>query len=349
MVHEEIATHGHEQVTHFADEETGLRAIVAVHDTTLGPSLGGTRMLPYESNGAALRDALRLSRAMTYKAAAADLELGGGKAVIVGDPEVKTGEMMRAYGRAVQRLCGRYITSVDMNTDATDMDAVATETEYVTALSDGLGDPSPVTAQGAFAGIEACVEAVYGTTALDGRSVAVQGLGKVGRRLTERLVGHGAEVTVTDVDESTVRSVADEYGVSTVPPEDIYDVSCDIFAPCAIGGVINDDTIPRLDCDVVAGAANNVLESREHARALHDRGVLCAPDYVLNAGGLITVATEYEGGTMGDALAAAEAIGDRVRTLVDRADEQDRPVVEVADEYAEERIETAGAEAELSA
>lgn len=338
MVHGEMVEFGHEQVTHFLDEETGTRVIVALHDTTLGPGLGGTRMLPYETEAAALRDVLRLSQAMTYKAAVSDLDLGGGKAVIVGDPEEKTDEMMYAYGRMIDRLCGRYVTSVDVNTTTADMDLIAGETAHVTATSDGLGDPSPVTARGVFASIRACVESTYGTADLDDRSVVVQGVGKVGRRLTELLLEQNATVRVSDVDEEAAAAVADRYGVDTVPPEDVHAEPCDVFAPCAVGGVINDETIPKLDCDVVAGAANNILEDRIHARRLHDRDILYAPDYVINAGGLITVATEYLGGTREDALEAAEEIGDRLRSFIDRADDRGVTVLEIADEYAEERF-----------
>lgn len=341
MVHSEMAEYGHEQVTHFLDEATGLRAIVALHDTTLGPGLGGTRLLPYDTETEALRDVLRLSSAMTYKAAASDLDLGGGKAVVVADPDEKTDALMRAYGRAVDRLDGRYVTSVDVNTSTADMDLIAEETDHVTAVSDGLGDPSAVTAQGVFSGIRACVEARYGTDALDGRSVVVQGLGKVGRNLTERLVDAGAEVTVTDVDRAALQRAVEELDVGTVAPEEVYDHPCDVFAPCAMGGVVNDDTIDRLSCDIVAGAANNVLEERRHADELRDRGILFAPDYVINAGGLVTVATEYAGGTREDALAAAAAIGPRLVRFVERADERGVTVLEAADRYAEERIEAA--------
>lgn len=338
MVHSEMAAFGHEQVTHFHDEETGLRAIIALHDTTLGPGLGGTRMLPYETHADALEDVLRLSRGMTYKAAAADLDLGGGKAVIVGNPNEKTEDMMRAYGRAVERLGGHYITSVDMNTTTNDMDAINEKTGHVTGLNDGLGDPSPVTAEGVFSSIEACAEAMYGRTDLSGRTVAIQGLGKVGRRLAEQLLKAGATVKVTDVNEAAVDAVGEEYDVETIAPGDIYSEPCDIFTPCAIGGVINDDTIPQLECDIVAGAANNILEHRRHAQALHDHDILYAPDYVINAGGLITVATEYFGGTKEDALSEAAAIGPRLAEFIERSEDRDVPVLEIADAYAEERI-----------
>lgn len=332
----------HEQVTYFSDEETGLQTIVALHDTTLGPGLGGTRMLAYETEDAALTDVLRLSYAMTYKAAAADLDLGGGKAVIVGDPEIKDREFLRAYGRAVDRLGGRYITSVDVNTSVADMDVVAAETEYVTGTSGGLGDPSPVTAHGVFHGMDACVEHVYGRDALSDLHVVVQGVGKVGAALTTKLVERGASVTIADPNDDRVAELVEEYGVESVPTADVYDVSCDVFAPCAMGGALDDDTIPRLDCDIVAGAANNVLaDETRHAGVLHDREILYAPDYVINAGGLITVAKEYLGGTREDAFGETEEIRARLLTMLERADDEGTTVLEAARRYVEDRLDAA--------
>ncbi|WP_247000320.1 Leu/Phe/Val dehydrogenase [Halosolutus gelatinilyticus] len=339
MVFASISDGGHEQVSYFADSETGLRAIMAIHDTTLGPSLGGTRILDYGSEDEALEDVLRLSRAMTYKAAAADLPLGGGKAVIVGDPdEIKSEALFEAYGRAVDCLGGRYVTSVDVNSGVADMDVVARETDHVVGTSGGLDDPSPITAHGVFRGIRACAESVYGTGSVDGLEVVVQGLGKVGRSLADDLLDRGASVAVSDVDTEAVEAFARERDVEVVPPDAVYDRPCDVFAPCAIGGVVNDETVPRLECDVVAGGANNVLADRRHARDLRDRGILYAPDYVLNAGGLITVAKEYLGGDRDEAYAEAAAIGDRLLELIDRADDRGTTVLEAAEAYAEERI-----------
>lgn len=342
MVFDSIGDDGHEHVSYFSDPETGLEAIVAIHDTTLGPSLGGTRILDYDSEDDALEDVLRLSRAMTYKAAAADLPLGGGKAVILGDPaEIKSEALFEAYGRAVECLAGRYITSVDVNTGVADMDVVARETDHVVGTSDGMEDPSPITAHGVYHGIRACVESVYGTSSVRGRDVVIQGLGKVGRALAEELLADGASVTVTDVDEDAVEAFARDHDVDTIAPDAVYSQSCDIFAPCAIGGVINDDTISQLECDIVAGGANNVLAERRHATALRERGILYAPDYVINGGGLITVAKEYLGGTREEAFDEAAAIGDRLREMIDRADDRDATVLEAADAYARERIEAA--------
>lgn len=341
MVLSEMDDYGHEQITYVSDPETGLEAIIAIHDTTLGPSLGGTRLLPYETEADALRDVMRLSRAMTYKAAAAHLDLGGGKAVLIADPADKTPSMIRSYGEAVEWLGGRYITSVDMNTGVDDMEIIAEKTDHVVGREDGLGDPSPVTAIGVFSGIKACSEATYGTSDLSDRTVAIQGVGKVGRDLAIDLKEAGTDVIVTDINEEKVTSFAQEHGFEVVGSDEIYDVECDIFAPCAVGGVIDDETIPRLTCDIVAGGANNVLEDREHAQDLKDRGILYAPDYVINGGGLITVATEAEGGTMDDAIDHAEDIGDRLLDMIEKAEAEDTTVLEAADAYAEERIEQA--------
>ncbi|MFP4627785.1 MAG: Leu/Phe/Val dehydrogenase [Halobacteriales archaeon] len=341
MVFAEMDAHGHEQVTYLMDDATGLRSIVAIHDTTLGPSLGGTRLLPYETEAAALADVLRLSGAMTYKAAAADLELGGGKAVIIADPDDKTPALLRAYGRGVDWLGGRYITSVDINTGVEDMEHVAAATEHVVGREDGLGDPSPVTATGVHRGMRACAEAVYGDPDLGDRRVVIQGVGKVGRDLARRLADDGAEVVVSDIDEAKVEAFADEHGFDVVAPDGVYDEPADIFAPCAVGGVIDDDTVDRLAVDIVAGGANNVLAERRHAEALAAREVLYAPDYVINAGGLITVATEAVGGTKAEAIEAAERIGDRLLGMIEDAADRGTTVLEAADRYAEARIEAA--------
>ncbi len=339
MVFDAIGEAGHEQVSYVTDPETGLEAIVAIHDTTLGPALGGTRILDYETEEAALEDVLRLSRAMTYKAAAADLPLGGGKAVVVGDPgEVKREDLLEAYGRAVEYMGGRYITSVDINTSAAEMDVVARETDHVVGTSDGLRDPSSVTAHGVFSGIRACADHVYGRSDVSGLEVVVQGLGKVGWSLAEELVEAGAEVTVSDVDGEAVEAFTDDHGAGSVDPDAVYERSCDVFAPCAIGGVVNDETGPALECDVVAGAANNVLAERRHAEALRERGILYAPDYVINAGGLIAVAKDHFGGTYEEARVEAGVIEGRLRGMIERAESEGTTVLEAAEAYAEERI-----------
>ncbi|WP_254864073.1 Leu/Phe/Val dehydrogenase [Halovivax gelatinilyticus] len=340
MVFDALSDGGHEQVSHFSDPETGLQAIIAIHDTSLGPGLGGTRILDYDTDADALEDALRLSGAMTMKAAAADLDLGGAKAVILGDhAEIKTDELLRAYGRAVDCLGGRYITSVDVNTGVPDMEIIAEETEYVVGREDGLGDPSPITATGVLYGLLAAVEFQYGTDDVGDVRVVVQGLGKVGSALASDLIDRGASVTVSDVNQENIDRFLADHDAAVVEPEAVYDEPCDVFAPCAIGGVINDETIPRLECDIVAGAANNILAERRHAEALADRDILYAPDYVINAGGLITVAEEYVGGDRESAFEKATAIGDRLTRMMERAEETDSTVLAAADEYARERIE----------
>ena len=339
MVFDAIHDRGHEQVSYFQDEETGLRAIVAIHDTTLGPGLGGTRILDYETEAAALEDVLRLSGAMTLKAAAADLDLGGAKAVILGDPdELKSEQLLEAYGRAVDCLGGRYITSVDVNSTVEDMDVVKRTTDHVVGTSQGIDAPSAVTAHGVLSGIRACVDHEYGTD-VDDVSVVVQGLGKVGASLAAELAARGATVTVSDIDEEAAEAFADEHGVDVVGPEAMYDEPCDVFAPCAVGGIVNDETVDRLQCEIVAGAANNVLAERRHAAALADRGILYAPDYVINAGGLIAVAKELTDGSRSVAMDEAAAIEGRLREMIDRADVEGTTVLEAADAYAIERIE----------
>lgn len=340
MTLQEMSEHNHEQVNYFYDEQTGLQAIIAVYDTRLGPALGGTRIWDYDTEEDALRDALRLSKGMAYKAAAADLDLGGGKAVILGDADdTKTENLLRVYGRAVESMHGRYITAEDVNTEVADMEVVKQETDHVVGLASGLGDPSPVTAHGVFHGIKACVNETYGDDSLEDVTVLVQGVGKVGSALVEQLADAGADVKVSDIDEDAVQEHVEDYGVEAVDPQDVYEAECDVFAPCALGAVINDDTVPQLQCDIVAGSANNVLDERRHAKALKERDILYAPDYVINAGGLITVVEEMKGHTKEKAYAEAEKIRPRLERYIERAREEDVTTVQAADEYAEERME----------
>src|SRR5437870_8490658 len=288
-----------EEVVFFHDAPSELRGIVAIHSTTLGPALGGTRFYPFPSDQEALRDVLRLAKGMTYKAAAAGLDLGGGKAVVIGDPKrIKNEELLRAYGRFIETLGGRYITAEDIGTNRDDMDVIRRETRYVTGVSPelgGSGDPSPVTAYGVSLGLMACVEEAWQEHSLAGRRVAVQGVGKVGYHLVKYLIEAGASIVVSDVDVDAVGRVVRDFGVDTAEPEKIHAQECDIFAPCAMGAVIRDDTIPDLKCRVVAGSANNQLDRSEHGEALAEVGILYAPDYVINAGGLINVADELQG------------------------------------------------------
>jgi leucine dehydrogenase len=337
---------GHEEVVYFHDPPSGLRAIIAVHSTALGPALGGTRFYPYPSEAAALQDVLRLSRGMTYKAAAAGLDLGGGKAVIIGDPKrAKSEHLLRAYGRFVESLGGRYITAEDIGTSREDMDIIRRETRFVTGVSPSLGgsgDPSPVTAQGVYLSMLACAEEVWHEHSLSGRRVAVQGVGKVGYPLVSLLVQGGAHVIVSDVDVDALARVVRDFGVDTAPTEEIYTVPCDMFAPCAMGGIINDDTIPKLHCRVVAGSANNQLAHRKHGQALAELGILYAPDFVVNAGGLINVADELEGYKPERATAAVENVYRTLRDVFTIAREDHISTADAADQYAESRVERVG-------
>lgn len=333
----------HEQVVFCYDEVTGLRAIVAIHDTTLGPALGGCRMWSYASEAEALKDVLRLSRGMTYKSAAAGLNLGGGKAVIIGDSKADKNEMLfRSYGRYIQGLGGRYITAEDVGTSVQDMEWVRMETQHVVGISralGGSGDPSPVTALGVFVGIQAAMKHRTGSEGLAGKRVTVQGVGHVGYHLVQHLAEAGAKVVVSDVwDEGVRRVMRDVPGVEAVGVDEIYDVDCDVYAPCALGATVNDETLPRLRCGIVAGSANNVLAEDRHADALAERGILYAPDYVVNAGGLINVANELEGYNRERALQQAESIYDITARIFRIADEEGITTLAAADRLAERRI-----------
>jgi leucine dehydrogenase len=346
-IFDKLAAKNHEQIVFCNDEVSGLRAIVAIHNTTLGPALGGTRMWPYKSEEDAIKDALRLSRGMTFKSSVAGLNLGGGKAVIIGDPrKMKSEALFRAYGRFVEGLGGRYITAEDVGTDVQCMEWVRQETSYVTGISralGGSGDPSPVTAVGVFMGIKACANFRWGSESLEGRRVVVQGVGAVGYHLVKHLVSAGAKVTVTDIDEKNIARAKREFSPEFVEPDRVYDVDADIFAPCALGGVMNDDTIPRLKVEIVAGSANNVLEEeKRHGRALMERGVLYAPDYVINAGGLINVANELEGYNQARALKQAKGIYEIVGRVLETAKQEDIPTNKAADNLALRRIAEIG-------
>jgi len=336
----------YEQVVFLHDPASGLRAIVAIHSTTLGPSLGGTRFYPFQTEDEALRDVLRLARGMTYKAAAAGLDLGGGKAVIIGDPKrIKSEELLRAYGRFIETLGGRYITAEDIGTNRDDMAVIRRETRYVTGVAPelgGSGDPSPVTAYGVFLGMKACAEEAWQEHTLDGRRVAVQGVGKVGYHLVKHLVDAGAKVVVSDVDVDAVARAVRDFGVETGDPDKIHAEECDIFAPCAMGGIIRDDTIPELKCAVVAGSANNQLERPEHGEALAQLGIVYAPDYVINAGGLINVADELQGYHPERARARVESIYRTLREIFHVARDRHISTSAAADAFARERIGKVG-------
>ncbi|MGI9334711.1 MAG: Glu/Leu/Phe/Val dehydrogenase dimerization domain-containing protein [Gammaproteobacteria bacterium] len=341
---------GHEQVVFHADPQSGLEAIIAVHSTVLGPSLGGVRMWPYASEADAVTDVLRLSRGMTYKSALVGLPLGGGKAVIVGDPRKdKSKALMSAMGRFVDRLCGRYIAAEDSGTSVEDLKQMARETEHVAGILDkrtpdgalANGDPSPSTARGVYAGIRAAVRYRFGREDLQGVRIAIQGVGSVGLRLAHRLTAAGAELFVADVYGPSLQRAVEETGATPIPVEDIHTLDVDVFAPCGLGGAINDRTLPEIRARIVAGAANNQLERPRHGGELARRGITYAPDYVMNAGGIIDIANERTGY---DAAAVAEqvdAIGTTLLDVFERAQCENRPTHEVADDMARARIEQA--------
>ena len=343
-IFEQIAQRGHEQVVFCHDEVSGLKAIIAVHDTTLGPALGGTRMYPYKSDEEALIDVLRLSRGMTYKSAASGLNLGGGKAVIIGDPkQLKSEQLFRAYGRFVQGLAGRYITAEDVGTTVRDMEWVRHETDHVTGISralGGSGDPSPMTALGVFQGMRASLKFQSGVESLAGKHIGVQGVGAVGRHLVDLLIADGAKVSVCDIDQDNLKKVTAKHaGVSVIAPAAIYDADMDIYAPCAMGATVNPETISRLKCSIVAGSANNQLaKERRDGPALAERGILYAPDYVINAGGLINVANELEGYNDERARQQVNGIYDIISDIYGIARDEEQLPHEAANTLALRRI-----------
>ncbi len=342
-IFEDIGSHKHEQVVFCSDKNSGLRAIIAIHDTTLGPALGGTRMWTYKTDEDALRDALRLSRGMTYKAAVAGLNLGGGKAVILGNPKTdKTEILFRTYGRFVEGLAGRYITAEDVGTSVQDMEWVRMETRFVTGLDralGGSGDPSPVTALGVYYGMKASVKKLTGSDSLSGKSVIVQGAGNVGSFLCGHLAAEGVRISITDIYEERVKAVVKNTGATYVPPDDIYGVAADIFAPCALGAIVNDQTIPKLRVKIIAGGANNQLADEvRHGKMLIDRGILYAPDYAINAGGLINVANELGGYSRERALKQAEGIYSTILEILTIAETEGIPSHEASARLAENRI-----------
>jgi leucine dehydrogenase len=346
-VFEELERDGHEEVVFGYDRDAGLKAIIAIHNTSLGPALGGTRMWPYESESDALKDVLRLSRGMTYKAALAGLNLGGGKAVIFGDPEKDKNEILfRAFGRMVEGLHGRYITAEDVGTTPCDMEWVRAETKYVTGIDEahgGSGDPSPVTARGVYSGIRACVEEVLGKNSLQGVSLAIQGAGHVGLNLAEILQRDGAVVYISDINSDKVKTAVEKYGAIEVAPENIYSLDVDIFAPCALGAVVNDKTIEMFRCRIIAGAANNQLDDElRHGRMLMEKNILYAPDYAINSGGLINVENELEGYIRERACAQAEGIYDIIKSIIRLSREEGIPTNAASNRIAEMRIKRVG-------
>lgn len=331
-------------MTFFQDEKTGLKAIVAIHSTAFGPALGGCRVWPYENEAAALNDVLRLSRAMTYKNAAMGLALGGGKSVIIADSSVdKTPALFEAFGRAVERLGGRYITAQDVGTAPADMVAIRSQTQWVAGLPDTSGDPSPATAFGVYSGLKAALRHAFGSDDLQGRKVAVQGLGAVGMSLAERLYADGAQLIVADIAQKRIDQAVNELGARAVTSDEIVGVECDVFAPCALGAVINDDTVGRLNARVVAGSANNQLAEPRHADALRARGIVYAPDFIINGGGVINVADELQPGGYNRerAYAMVGEIGAKVARALHLADERGISTDAAAVLMADERLRAA--------
>lgn len=343
----QITTMDHEQLVICHDQPTGLKALIGIHNTTLGPALGGTRMWPYASESEAITDVLRLSRGMSFKNALAGLNLGGGKAVIIGDPSLKNEAFLRRFGRFVESLGGRYVTAEDVNMKTSDMEYIAMETRHVTGLPEvkgGAGDPSPVTAYGVYMGMKAAAKKAFGSDTLSGKRIGVQGVGQVGKYLIEYLVKEGAEVLVTDIFEEKLKKVALETGAVSIDPNLIYDLDMDIYAPCALGATINDDTIDRLKCAVIAGGANNQLKDEaKHGKLLLEKGIVYAPDFLINAGGVINVGAEYLGDYNRDIVfQQTEKIYDTCLSILQKSEDEKIPAQQAAIAAAQERINAIG-------
>lgn len=337
----------HEQIVYFYDKNTGLKGITAIHNTNLGPALGGTRLWNYESDEEALLDVVRLSRGMSHKAAAAGLNLGGGKTVVIGDPKkVKSEAYFRSLGRFIESLNGRYITAEDVNTSTSDMGYVAMETNHVVGLHGKSGNPSPITALGAFYAIKATLKEVFGDSSIEGRTFAVQGAGQTGYYLIDYLLGNNDEkekakkIYFTEINAEHIERMKKEHPeVEFVTPDKIFELDVDIFSPCALGGILNDETIPKLKCRAVAGTANNALRTEKNGQDLKERGILYAPDFIVNGGGLINVYHELLGYNREAAIADVKKIYDRILMVFKMAKERDIPVNIAAIEFAEKRME----------
>lgn len=340
----QMGLHNHEQILFCNDNATGLRAIIAIHNTVLGPSLGGTRMWNYRNELEALNDVLRLSRGMTYKSSVAGLNLGGGKAVIIGDPrKIKNEALLRRFGKFVDSLGGKYITAEDVAMTSRDMETIHMETEYVSGLPEnmgGSGDPSPVTAYGVYVSMKASAKEVWGNDSLAGKKVLVQGIGHVGEVLVEHLTKEGAKVFINDINEERLKLVAAAYKAEVVSADVMFDLDIDIYAPCALGATVNEDTLGRLKCKIICGAANNQLaDEKIHGEAVAKQGILYAPDYVVNAGGIINVYYELEGYNRERAMAHAEKIYATTYNIFQMAKADGIPTYMAANRLAEQRIE----------
>jgi leucine dehydrogenase len=334
----------HEQLLFCSDKSTGLLAIIAVHNTVLGPALGGTRMWNYTNETEALIDVLRLSRGMTYKNAISGLNLGGGKAVIIGDSRTQKSEaLMRRFGKFVNSLGGKYITAEDVGISTQDMTYVNMETNHVVGLPGKSGDPSPVTAHGVYVGMKSCAKIAYGSDSLHGKRILVQGVGHVGEYLVDALTKEGAKVMISDIHEPTLKRVAEQYGAEVIASESVYDVPMDIYAPCALGATLNDTTLEKLTCAIIAGAANNQLADEQiHGEVVMKKGFIYAPDFAINAGGVINCYSEVKGLSHEWAMNKAEEIYQTIQGIVTRSKDEQIPAYRIANKMAEERIEAIG-------
>lgn len=347
-IFEQMGSNQHEQVVFCHDEDTGLKAIIAIHNTVLGPAMGGTRMWNYASEEDAVRDALRLSRGMTFKNAIAGLNIGGGKAVIIGDArKLKNEALMRRFGRFVDSLGGRYWTAEDVNMSTRDMEFVRMETPYVTGMPEsmgGSGDPSPVTAYGVYMGMKAAAKKVYGSDSLEGKKVLVQGAGHVGTYLVDYLSKENAKISISDIFEDKLKGITDLYKVEVIDSEDVYEADMDIYAPCALGATLNDTTIPQLKCAIVAGGANNQLdEEKRHGEMLKSNGILYSPDFLINSGGITNVFYEQQGNYNREKVMAQTAtIYDVLTQVINHSEGENMTTHEAALELAIKRIETIG-------
>ncbi len=340
---EQMNAYGHQKIVFCSDPDTGLKAIIAIHDTTLGPALGGTRMWAYKTEADALNDVLRLSKSMTYKAAIAGLNLGGGKAVIIGDSRKDKSEaLLRKFGRFIKNLNGEFITAEDVGTNPKDMEYIRMETQHVMGVPEsigGSGDPSPITALGVFMGIKASVKELYGNDNLAGKSVVVQGVGHVGENLVRLLRDENAMVYVTDINEERIVQVAKKYGAQAVSNNTIFDIEADIYSPCALGATINEQTISKLKYSIIAGSANNQLDNEyEQGRMLLEKGILFAPDYVINAGGVINCYSELMGFSKKRTLQLTENIYEATRNVLRLSKAENISTIEAANKIAEKRI-----------
>ena len=338
-----LESFGHRKVVFCSDPDTGLKAIIAIHDTTLGPAFGGTRMWTYKTEQDALEDVLRLSKSMTYKAAISGLNLGGGKAVIIGDSRKdKTEALMRKFGRFIKNLNGEFITAEDVGTNPRDMEYIRMETQYVAGVPEtmgGSGDPSPITALGVFMGIKACVKELYGSDTLTGKSVIVQGIGNVGENLVKLLRDENVKVYISDINEERTGQVSKKYGAEAVSNNSIFDIDADVYSPCALGATVNTYTINKLKCAIIAGSANNQLEDENvHGQMLLDKGIIFAPDYVINAGGVINCYSELMGFSKKRTMQLTENIYEATRNVLKLSKAESISTIQAANKIAEKRI-----------